>query len=57
MPAQAWKYLDPDLAAKLPTMELRARRIVEGLFASLNRSPFRTFGIEFADYRDRKSVV
>jgi uncharacterized protein (DUF58 family) len=51
MSAQAWKYLDPDVAAKLPAMELRARRIVEGLFASLHRSPFRRFGVEFADYR------
>jgi len=51
MPAQAWKYLDPEVAAKLPSMELRARRIVEGLFASLHRSPLRRFGVEFADYR------
>lgn len=51
MPAQAWRFLEPELAAKLPTMELRARRIVEGLFASFHRSPFRTFGVEFADYR------
>lgn len=51
MPSQTWKYLDPELAAKLPNLELRARRIVEGLFASFNRSPRRTFGVEFADYR------
>ena len=51
MPSHAWKYLDPEVAAKLPMMELRARRIVEGLFASFHRSPFRTFGVEFADYR------
>jgi len=51
MPTQPWKYLDPEVVAKLPSMELRARRIVEGLFASLHRSPFRTFGVEFADHR------
>jgi uncharacterized protein (DUF58 family) len=32
-------------------MELRARYIVEGLYASFHRSPFHTFGIEFAGHR------
>jgi uncharacterized protein (DUF58 family) len=43
--------LDPVVVARLGSMELRARTIVEGLLLGLHRSPFRGFSAEFAEYR------
>jgi uncharacterized protein (DUF58 family) len=45
------RYLDPAVIARLATMELRARTIVEGFISGLHRSPFRGFSVEFAEYR------
>jgi uncharacterized protein (DUF58 family) len=44
-------YLDPRVIARLGTMELRAKTIVEGFLAGLHRSPFKGFSVEFAEYR------
>jgi uncharacterized protein (DUF58 family) len=44
--------LDPAVVARLGTMELKARTIVEGLLLGLHRSPYRGFSAEFAEYRD-----
>ncbi len=45
------RYLDPAVIARLGTMELRAKTIVEGFISGLHRSPFRGFSVEFAEYR------
>ncbi len=46
------KYLDPAVVAKLGTLELKARAIVEGFLSGLHRSPFKGFSVEFAEYRE-----
>jgi len=43
--------LDPAVVARLGTLELRARTIVEGFLSGLHRSPFKGFSVEFAEYR------
>ncbi|MCL4846774.1 MAG: DUF58 domain-containing protein [Acidobacteria bacterium] len=50
-PASASRFLDPAVIARMGTMELRARTIVEGFLQGLHRSPFRGFSVEFAEYR------
>lgn len=45
------RHLDPALVARLRTLELKARAIVEGFISGLHRSPFRGFSVEFAEYR------
>jgi uncharacterized protein (DUF58 family) len=45
------RFLDPAVLARLGTLELRARTVVEGFLAGLHRSPFRGFSVEFAEYR------
>jgi uncharacterized protein (DUF58 family) len=49
--AQGRQFLDPAVVARLGTLELRARTIVEGLLSGLHRSPFKGFSVEFAEYR------
>ncbi len=44
-------YLDPEVIARLGSMELRAKTIVEGFLSGLHRSPFKGFSVEFAEYR------
>lgn len=44
-------FLDPAVVARLGTLELKARTIVEGFLAGLHRSPFKGFSVEFAEYR------
>lgn len=50
-PARDRPFLDPAVVARLSTLELRARTIVEGLLSGLHRSPFKGFSVEFAEYR------
>ncbi len=45
------QFLDPAVVARLGTLELRARTIVEGFLTGLHRSPFKGFSVEFAEYR------
>src|SRR5687767_11331216 len=45
------RFLDPAVIARLGTLELKARTIVEGFLSGLHRSPFRGFSVEFAEYR------
>ena len=47
--------LDPAVVARLGTMELKARTIVEGLLLGLHRSPYHGFSTEFAEYRDLRA--
>jgi uncharacterized protein (DUF58 family) len=49
--ARARQFLDPAVIARLGTLELKARTIVEGFLSGLHRSPFKGFSVEFAEYR------
>jgi uncharacterized protein (DUF58 family) len=50
MPGAA-RYLDPAVIARLGTIDLKARTIVEGFLTGLHRSPYKGFSVEFAEYR------
>ena len=45
------RFLDPAVLARLGTMELKARTVVEGFLSGLHRSPYKGFSVEFAEYR------
>jgi uncharacterized protein (DUF58 family) len=49
--ARERQLLDPAVVARLGTLELKARTIVEGFLSGLHRSPFKGFSVEFAEYR------
>src|SRR5919199_1493655 len=49
--AQERRFLDPAVIARLGTLELKARTVVEGFLSGLHRSPFKGFSVEFAEYR------
>jgi len=44
-------YLHPATLAKLGTLELRAKMIVEGVMSGAHRSPYQGFSVEFAQHR------
>ena len=46
------RALTPSAIAKLSSMELRARAIVEGHYSGQHRSPYRGASVEFADHRE-----
>ncbi len=46
------RALTPEAIAKLGSMELRARALVEGHFSGRHRSPYRGASVEFADHRE-----
>ena len=48
----AHSWLDPKTLARLQTLQLRARHIVEGYVAGAHRSPYKGFSIEFAEHRE-----
>ena len=45
------RFLDPSIIARIGSVELRARTVVEGFLSGLHRSPFKGFSVEFAEYR------
>lgn len=45
------KYLDPRVLARVHSLDLRARLIVEGLMAGMHRSPYQGISVEFAQHR------
>jgi uncharacterized protein (DUF58 family) len=45
------KYLDPRTLARVGSLDLRARLIVEGLTAGMHRSPYQGISVEFAQHR------
>jgi uncharacterized protein (DUF58 family) len=49
--ARERQFLDPAVVARLGSLELKARTIVEGFLLGLHRSPFKGFSVEFAEYR------
>jgi uncharacterized protein (DUF58 family) len=50
-PRRDLRFIDPAIIARLGTMELKARTVVEGFLAGLHRSPYKGFSVEFAEYR------
>jgi uncharacterized protein (DUF58 family) len=45
------RFLDPAIVARLGTIDLKARTVVEGFLTGLHRSPYKGFSVEFAEYR------
>jgi uncharacterized protein (DUF58 family) len=45
------KYLDPRTLARVSSLDMRARLIVEGLTAGMHRSPYQGISVEFAQHR------
>ena len=45
------RYLEPRTLAKVGSLELRARLIVEGLMSGMHRSPYQGISVEFAQHR------
>ena len=45
------KYLEPRTLARIASLDLRARLIVEGLMAGMHRSPYQGISVEFAQHR------
>ena len=50
-PDSSREYLKPAVLAKISSLELRARLIVEGFFGGMHHSPRRGLSIEFANHR------
>ncbi len=44
-------YLHPQTLARLGTLELRAKMVVEGVMSGQHRSPYHGFSVEFAQHR------
>lgn len=49
--ADAQLYLHPQTLARLGTLELRAKMIVEGVMSGAHRSPYQGYSVEFAQHR------
>lgn len=49
--ATATRFLAPEVLARISSLELLARTVVEGFISGLHRSPFTGFSTEFAEYR------
>lgn len=45
------QYLDPRTLARIGSLDLRARLIVEGLMSGMHRSPYQGISVEFAQHR------
>jgi uncharacterized protein (DUF58 family) len=45
------RFLDPDVLARIGSLELLAKAVVEGFISGLHRSPFTGFSTEFTEYR------
>jgi len=45
------RFLAPEILARISSLELLARSVVEGFISGLHRSPYTGFSTEFAEYR------
>ena len=45
------RYLEPRTLARISSLDLRARLIVEGLMSGMHRSPYQGISVEFAQHR------
>src|SRR5262245_42417669 len=52
MPDAPLKYLDPKIMARVRSLELKARSVVEGYLSAMQRSPYHCFAVEFAQHRE-----
>ena len=52
MPDDPQQYLDPLALAKVRSLELQARLIVEGYLSGMHKSPYHGFSVEFAQHRE-----
>jgi len=52
MPDATAQYLDPQMLARVRSLELQARHIVEGYLAGMHKSPYHGFAVEFAQHRE-----
>lgn len=50
--ASSEKYFDPKVLARIGSLELRARTVVEGMISGLHRSPYNGQSVEFVDHRE-----
>ena len=50
--SDAQQYLDPVALAKVGSLELQARLIVEGYLSGMHKSPYHGFSVEFAQHRE-----
>jgi uncharacterized protein (DUF58 family) len=46
------KYLDPLTLARVSSLELKARLVVEGYLSGMHKSPYHGFSVEFAQHRE-----
>ncbi len=46
------KYLDPLTLAKVRSLEIQARLVVEGYLSGMHKSPYHGFSVEFAQHRE-----
>jgi uncharacterized protein (DUF58 family) len=44
-------YLSPEWLARVKSLELKARLVVEGFLVGLHRSPYKGFSVEFSEHR------
>jgi len=49
---QANRFIDPQALARIASLELIARTVVEGFISGLHRSPHLGFSVNFAEYRN-----
>lgn len=47
-----YRYLKPEMVAKLKNLNLAARSVVEGFISGLHRSPYHGFSVEFTEHRE-----
>jgi len=50
--AHTMRFFDPNILRQLENIELVARLLVEGMYASRHRSPYYGYSVEFVDYRE-----
>jgi uncharacterized protein (DUF58 family) len=48
---QSMRFIDPQALARISSLELIARTVVEGFISGLHRSPHLGFSVDFAEYR------
>src|ERR1700746_2305942 len=46
------RFLDPKTIARISSLDLRARHVVEGFITGMHRSPFFGHSVEFVQHRD-----
>ena len=49
---EAPQYLDPQTLARVRSLELEARLVIEGYLSGMHRSPYHGFAVEFAQHRE-----